>query len=70
MSRLKAVVPKIQYCRRCVYPGVAATPLTFDEKGICSGCRTHEEQKNIDWKRRREMFEDRSFDGRNLVADP
>ena len=49
--------PPIQYCVRCVYPGVAATPLTFDAEGVCSGCRTHEEQKRIDWDRRRVMFE-------------
>jgi len=47
----------MQYCAKCVYPGVAATPLTFDKNGVCSGCRTHEEQKAVDWKRRREMFE-------------
>ncbi|MBF0254449.1 MAG: N-acetyl sugar amidotransferase [Candidatus Omnitrophica bacterium] len=62
--------PKIRYCTRCVYPGVAATPLTFDEKGVCSGCRTHEEQKTVDWGRRRQMFEKlmdryRSKDGSN-----
>lgn len=49
--------PKMQYCTKCVYPGVAATPLTFDANGVCSGCRTHEEQKTVDWKRRRQMFE-------------
>lgn len=47
----------MQYCTRCVYPGVAATPLTFDKNGVCSGCRTHEEQKTVDWKRRRQMFD-------------
>lgn len=50
--------PRIRYCTRCVYPAVAATPLTFDDKGVCSGCRTHDEQKKIDWDRRRRMFED------------
>lgn len=49
--------PRIQYCKKCVYPGVAATPLTFDKHGVCSGCRTHEEQKSVDWNRRRQMFE-------------
>jgi N-acetyl sugar amidotransferase len=48
---------KMNYCSRCVYPGVAATPLTFDQNGVCSGCRTHEEQKSIDWDKRRVMFE-------------
>src|SRR5689334_7395291 len=62
--------PRIRYCTRCVYPAVAATPLTFDDKGVCSGCRTHDEQKKIDWNRRKRMFEDlidkyRSKDGSN-----
>ncbi len=47
----------MRYCAKCVYPGVAATPLTFDKDGVCSGCRTHEEQKTVDWSRRRQMFE-------------
>lgn len=62
--------PKIQYCTKCVYPGVAATPLTFDEHGVCSGCRTHEEQKTVNWEERKKMFGDlmeeyRSKDGSN-----
>ena len=52
------IPPKIQYCVRCVYPSTAATPLTFDKDGVCSGCLTHEEQKNIDWKERAQMFKE------------
>lgn len=50
-------VKLMQYCTRCVYPMIAATPLVLDGEGVCSGCRTHEEQKKIDWNRRREMFD-------------
>ncbi|MDO8499648.1 MAG: N-acetyl sugar amidotransferase [bacterium] len=62
--------PKIQYCQKCVYPGVSATPLTFDKSGVCSGCRTNDEQKTVDWVIRRKWFEDlveeyRSKDGSN-----
>jgi N-acetyl sugar amidotransferase len=46
----------MRYCTRCVYPSAAATPLTFDEKGVCSGCRVCEQQKLIDWKKRFEML--------------
>lgn len=46
------------FCTRCVYPSTAATPLTFDKNGVCSGCRTHEEQKNIDWVERAERFKE------------
>ncbi len=53
-----------------MYPGVAATPLTFDEHGVCSGCRTYDEQKKIDWTTREGKFkalleEYRSKDGSN-----
>ncbi len=65
--------PKIRYCTKCVYPAVAATPLTFDEKGVCTGCRTHEEQKKVNWDQRKKMFGDlmdkyRSKDGSNYDA--
>ena len=42
----------VRYCTRCVYPSVAATPLTFDERGVCSGCRTGENKTSIDWQER------------------
>jgi N-acetyl sugar amidotransferase len=46
----------MRYCTRCVYPSAAATPLTFDENGVCSGCRTHDQRKKIDWKVRYQQF--------------
>ena len=60
----------IRYCTRCVYPEIAATPLTLGADEVCSGCRTHEEQSRVDWDRRRKMFERlveeyRSHDGSN-----
>lgn len=42
----------VQYCNHCVYPSSSATPLTFDEKGVCSGCRVHRQKKSIDWSQR------------------
>src|SRR5882672_6021347 len=72
IEELRAVTqpPLMRYCSRCVYPGATATQLTFDKHGVCSGCRTHEEQKTIDWDRRRRIFdklvdEYRSKDGSN-----
>ena len=44
-------LPEISWCNKCVYPSSSAVSLVFDENGICSGCRTHEE-KNIDWDER------------------
>ena len=55
-AHLGVTPPRVQYCTRCVYPGVAATPLTFDEEGVCSGCRVHDQQDTIDWARRETMF--------------
>lgn len=51
----------VQYCTRCVYPAVAATPLTFDENGVCSGCRVSM-RKPTDWDQRLEFL-------KSLVAE-
>ena len=46
----------MQYCTNCVFPAVAATPLTFDSEGVCSGCRAGATKYNIDWTERKELF--------------
>jgi N-acetyl sugar amidotransferase len=48
----------IRYCSRCVYPSSAATPLTFDRDGVCSGCRAAIPKGHIDWNRRWKMLAD------------
>lgn len=48
----------IQYCKRCVYPAIAATPLTFDDNGVCSGCRVADQKKHINWDERWEMLKE------------
>lgn len=48
----------MQYCSTCVYPAVAATPLTFDEHGSCSGCRVAREKTVVDWDERLEMLKE------------
>jgi N-acetyl sugar amidotransferase len=59
----------MKYCTKCVYPGIAATPLTFDDKGICSGCRVSEMRKEIPWTERGkllgELFEEYRTSGSN-----
>lgn len=60
----------MQYCTKCVYPASSAVKLTFDEHGVCSGCRVAEQRKTIDWKKRAKMLADltseyRSVDGSN-----
>jgi len=49
----------MQYCKRCVYPFVAAHLEITD--GICSACRTQEQFQKLtpqDWKLRKEKFEE------------
>ena len=42
----------MRYCTKCVYPSISAAPLTFDERGVCSGCRVAEQRRKIDWAER------------------
>lgn len=42
----------MRYCNRCLYPENHPLNITFDEEGICSGCRIHEEKDILDWKER------------------
>jgi N-acetyl sugar amidotransferase len=46
----------MKYCSKCVYPGISATPLTFDQEGVCSGCRVAATKHTIDWDKRRKLL--------------
>ena len=39
----------MKYCKRCLYPENHPLNITFDERGVCSGCLVHEEKYEIDW---------------------
>ncbi len=39
----------IETCSRCLYPESHPLGLVFDEDGVCSGCRVHEEKDHLDW---------------------
>ncbi len=39
----------MRYCARCLYPENHPYGLVFDEEGVCSGCRVHEEKDQLDW---------------------
>jgi len=39
----------MKYCARCAYPENHPLNITFDEEGVCSGCRVHEEKDTLDW---------------------
>ncbi len=42
----------MRFCTRCLYPEIHPLNLTFDNQGICSGCRVHEEKDTLDWRGR------------------
>jgi N-acetyl sugar amidotransferase len=42
----------MQVCTRCLYTSNHPLHLTFDEEGVCSGCRVHEEKDQLDWEQR------------------
>ena len=64
----------MQYCTRCVYPASSAFPLTFDEAGVCSGCRVADQfrrEVNFDarWKELQSLVDaHRSSDGYDIVC--
>ena len=47
----------MQYCQRCVYPENHPLGIVFDDEGVCSGCRVHEEKYEINWNQKRLEFE-------------
>lgn len=60
----------MNYCKRCLYPENHPLRIIFDEEGVCSGCRVHEEKDMLDWSERakklRKIFDDyRSHSRRN-----
>jgi N-acetyl sugar amidotransferase len=42
----------VTQCRRCLYTSNHALGITFDETGLCSGCKIHEEKDQLDWRGR------------------
>ncbi|MBS0289672.1 MAG: N-acetyl sugar amidotransferase [Proteobacteria bacterium] len=46
---LQHIDKKIIYCKKCLYPSNHPLNLSFNAKGICSGCVVHEEKDNYDW---------------------
>ena len=48
----------MKYCKRCLYPENHPLHITFDEEGVCSGCRIHEEKDNLDWSKRANLLKE------------
>lgn len=61
---LDETLPKqktISWCQKCVYPSISASPLEFDDKGVCTGCQVSETKVDIpnsEWQRRRKLLGD------------
>jgi N-acetyl sugar amidotransferase len=47
----------MQVCTRCLYISSHPLHLVFDDEGVCSGCRVHEEKDQLDWNSRGKMLE-------------
>ncbi len=43
-------------CRQCLYTANHPFGITFDESGLCSGCKVHQEKDKIDWAERLERL--------------
>lgn len=48
----------MKYCKRCLYPENHPLGIRFDDEGICSGCRVHEEKITLDWREREEKLKE------------
>lgn len=46
----------MKFCNRCLYPENHPLNIIFDEEGVCSGCRVHEEKDMLDWSSRSEKL--------------
>jgi imidazoleglycerol phosphate synthase cyclase subunit len=61
----------VRWCTNCVYPSLSATPMEFDDNGLCMGCQMasmREDTPQHEWDRRRSILQDivdaaRSRDG-------
>ncbi len=65
----------MQYCSRCLYPANHPLNIVFDDDGVCSGCRVHEEKDTLDWGERRQRlktlvdrFRNRSSSGYDCIV--
>lgn len=59
----------MKYCKRCLYPANHPLNLMFDDEGICSGCRVHEEKDTIDWKPRLDKLKSILYQYKNIPGN-
>ncbi len=46
----------MRYCKRCLYPENHPLNIIFDDEGVCSGCRVHEEKDSLNWDERADLL--------------
>ncbi len=49
-------LPKVNWCKNCVYPSSSAVTLTFNNDGVCSGCIVNAQKKNVNWEDRLKLL--------------
>ena len=55
----------MKLCTRCLYPENHPLNITFDDDGVCSGCRIHEEKDILNWPSRAQKLQTILDDYRN-----
>jgi N-acetyl sugar amidotransferase len=58
----------MKYCSRCLYPENHPYGLIFDEAGVCSGCRIHEEKDTLNWDLRFEKLKKIVFENSKRIS--
>ena len=51
----------VKWCTQCLYPSLSATPMEFDESGVCMGCRmagVRVDTPAHEWQRRKGILEE------------
>ena len=54
---------KIKWCKECTYPSISASPLEFDEQGVCTGCQMNKAKPTMS----KNYWDDREAKLRELI---
>lgn len=46
----------MKQCKKCLYTEKHPLNITFDDEGVCSGCRIHDEKLTLDWDEREQKL--------------
>ena len=55
------------YCSRCLYPKNHPYGLIFDDFGVCSGCKIHEEKDKLNWKERFKILKGLAYENKKVI---